>query len=154
MLRANVDDIIKNSPYSEPIGGFLFGFSSTFIGAGSFIIFLLVLYDYYRFNKNSFAAHVCKWIIDEKEFVLPLYFRSKSVNDNVEVTVKPDLTDFIVPPLNMEQVGFPISPPLSSGLKRRTVSSNNFGATAHLPTPTRILTPFTNEVKDISYTQL
>ncbi len=148
MLRANVDDIIKNSPYSEPFGGFLFGFSSTFIGVGSFIIFLLVLYDYYRFNKNSFAVRVCNFIAAENEFVLPLYFKNKSVNDDVEITMKPDLTDFIVPPLNMEQVGFPMSPPLSSGLKRRTVSSNNFGTT-----PTRILTPFANEVKDTSHTQ-
>jgi hypothetical protein len=148
MLRANVDDIIKNSPYSEPVGGFLFGFSSTFIGFGGFIIFLLVLYDYYRFNKNSVAVRVCNCIVGENEFVLPLYFRKNNIKDDAEITVKPELSDFIIPPLNVESVGFPLSP-LSSGLKRRTVSSNNFGTT-----PTRIINPFANEAKDISNTQL
>lgn len=154
MLRANIDDIIKNSPYSEPVGGFLFGFSSTFIGFGSLFALLLILYDYYRFNNNSIIMKSYKFLSNEHEFVLPLYIKNpykheegkKSDSTNVEITEKPDLSSFVIPALNVEQVGLPMSPLSSTGLKRRTISMNSFGAIATSPTPTRMITPFTKEV--------
>ena len=156
MLRANIDDIIKNSPYGEPVGSFLLGFSSTIIGFVSLFILILVLYDYYRFNKSSLLCRFKSFLYNESEFVLPLYKKYKDENKNkkidIEITAKPDLTAFVVPALNVEQVGFPLSP-LSSGLKRRTVSMNSFGpgsvgASAPTATPTRIFTPFIHESKD------
>ncbi len=156
MLRANIDDIIKNSPYSEPVGGFLLGFSSTILGFASLLIVLLILYDYYRFNKTSIASKLYTLIFGENEFVLPLYHKNNiKDNDNVvEATEKPDLTAFIIPAINIDQIGFPLSPQISSsGLKRRTVSTHNFmnsaGAVAPSPTPTRILTPFKHEVPEV-----
>ena len=151
MLRANIDDIIKNSPYSEPVGGFLLGFSSTILGFGSLFILLLVLYDYYRFNKNSIIMKTYNFITNEHEFVLPLYHKN-NIKEEPEITEKPDLTSFVIPALNVDQVGFPLSPPISSsGLKRRTVSMNNFGigAVAPIPTPTRIITPFKHDLPEI-----
>ena len=153
MLRANIDDIIKNSPYSEPVGSFLLGFSSTIIGFGSLFILILVLYDYYRFNNNSLIIRSYKFIINENEFVLPLYVKNQIQEEHnkkvdIEITAKPDLTSFVIPALNVDQIGLPMTPLSSSGLKRRTVSMNSFGtsgATATSPTPTRILTPFTKE---------
>ncbi len=155
MLRANIDDIVKNSPYSEPIGSFLLGFSSTIIGFGSLFLLILILYDYYRFNKNSLLSRFKQFLLNESEFVLPLYKKQKEVDDmkkiDAEVTAKPDLTAFVIPALNVDQIGMPMSP-LSSGLKRRTVSMNSFGsgtsASAPMATPTRILTPFIHESKD------
>ncbi len=150
MLRARMDDIIKNSPFSEPIGGFLFGFSSTFIALVSFVLFLLIIYDYYRFNKNSFIVKLKYCFLGESEFVLPLYFKNNKVieqhdNNIIELTEKPDLSSFVIPGINTEQIGLPMSPLSSSGLKRRTVSMNSFGMTgafAPTSTPTKIQTPF------------
>ncbi len=156
MLRANIDDIVKNSPYGEPVGSFLLGFSSTIIGFGSLFLLILILYDYYRFNKNSLLSRFKQFLLNESEFVLPLYKKQKEVDDmkkiDAEVTAKPDLTAFVIPALNVEQVGLPMSP-LSSGLKRRTVSMNSFGsgsggASAPAATPTRIFTPFSHVSKD------
>ncbi len=161
MLRANVNDIIRNSPYSQPVGEFLFGFSSTFIGFGSLFVLLLVLYDYYRFNNNSIIIRSYKFLLNEHEFVLPLYIKNpykyeegkKSDSTNVEITEKPDLSSFVIPALNVEQIGLPMSPLSSTGLKRRTISMNSFTgatgtATATSLTPTRIITPFKYEVKE------
>ncbi len=156
MLRANIDDIVKNSPYSEPVGSFLLGFSSTIIGFVSLFILILVIYDYYRFNKSSLLCRFKNFIYNESEFVLPLYNKYTHENKKVdtEITAKPDLTAFVIPALNVEQVGLPMSP-LSSGLKRRTVSMNSFGpgpgsggASAPTATPTRIFTPFIHESND------
>ncbi len=154
MLRANIDTIVKNSPYGEPVGSFLLGFSSTIIGFVSLFILILVLYDYYRFNKNSVLSRLKQSLFNESEFVLPLYNKNKENQDSkkidVEITAKPDLTSFVIPALNVDQLGLPISP-LSSGLKRRTVSMNSFGtgtASAPSATPTRIFSPFTHESKD------
>jgi hypothetical protein len=154
MLRANIDDIIKNSPYGEPVGSFLLGFSSTLIGFVSLFVLILIIYDYYRFNKNSLLCRFKTFLYNESEFVLPLYKKYKDENKkiDIEITAKPDLTAFVIPALNVEQVGLPLSP-LSSGLKRRTISMNSFGsgsgsASAPTATPTRILTPFMHESKD------
>jgi hypothetical protein len=154
MLRANMDEIIKNSPYSEPVGGFLFGFSSTFIAFLSLVICIFILYDYYRFDKNSIVTKVKHAIFDDAEFVLPLYIKNNGIkmNENlseIEVTEKPDLTAFVIPAINTEQIGFPMSP-LSSGLKRRTISMNSFGTGANAPTPTisNIQTPFHYEIPE------
>ena len=94
-----------------------------------------------------------KCATNENDFVLPLYHKTHNQEENViEFTEKPDLTSFVVPGLNVDQVGFPLSPPISSsGLKRRTVSMNNFGtgAVAPSPTPTRLITPFKHDSPDI-----
>jgi len=130
-----MDDIIRNSPFSEPVGGFLFGFSSTLLTFISMIVLLIILYDYYRFENNSFLIRIYDIFIDRNEFVLPLWRKPTEI-PNDEMTMKPDLS-FVIPAINVDQIGYPMSP-LSTGLKKRSVSTNSFSIpVTPQPTPLR-----------------
>lgn len=166
MLRANIETIINNSPYSEPVNGFLFGFSSTFIGIGTILIVILIAYDYYRFDNRSIVLNVYKKIFGHAEFILPLYHRKIYTEDiskkddgenSPELTEKPDLTAFIIPGITIEPV-IESATPISTGLKRRIGSESPFlkksmttnslsSATASSMTPTKCIDPFDHEFK-------
>lgn len=163
MLRAHIETTIKNSPYSEPVGGFLFGFSSTLIGVGSVLLLLIVVYDYYRFDKRSILMKVYSTMFHHTEFVLPLYQKriyaadvGKKDDDSPETTAKPDLSAFVVPGIMVDSYMSPSTPISTTGLKRRigsespfierTNSTTSFGASVSTISSS-ITDPFDPELK-------